>query len=187
LFDRSGRTFAAAFAKFGDLSYYAPIQRIGCYMDYTARLKKKHILDLIAYMKTAPNKISRSMLDDDMSGGTRDEKRNAEYLEHSLFLGVMPEEDGQALEIKEAEILHEEQLANLRIYDNVPPRLEEGSYDFKRIWSDALITQAELSIKRYLRYVDSSDLIRNEELSKFNTKWMQGSLNFIATHLLQAH
>lgn len=53
LFDRTGRTFAATFAKFGDLSYYTPVQRIGCYMDYISRLKKKHILDLIAYMKTA--------------------------------------------------------------------------------------------------------------------------------------
>jgi hypothetical protein len=53
VFDRSGRTYAATFAKFGDLSYFTPVQRIGCYMDHTARLKKKHILDLIAYLKQA--------------------------------------------------------------------------------------------------------------------------------------
>jgi len=35
LFDRSERTFAATFAKFGDLSYFTPIQRIGVYMDYS--------------------------------------------------------------------------------------------------------------------------------------------------------
>lgn len=34
LFDRSERTFAATFAKYGDLSYYTPIQRIGAYMDF---------------------------------------------------------------------------------------------------------------------------------------------------------
>ena len=34
LFDRSERTFAATYAKFGDLSYYTPLQRIGSYMDY---------------------------------------------------------------------------------------------------------------------------------------------------------
>ena len=35
LFDRSERTFAATFAKFGDLSYFTPVQRIGVYMDYS--------------------------------------------------------------------------------------------------------------------------------------------------------
>jgi hypothetical protein len=87
IFDRSCRTFAATFAKFGDLSYFTPVQRIGCYMDYTARLKKKHILDLIAYMKTA-QKSSRagSLIEDE-------ETKRAEYLDHTLFLGLMPEED----------------------------------------------------------------------------------------------
>ena len=57
LFDRTERTFAATFAKFGDLSYFTPIQRIGVYMDYSARLKKRHLTDLIAYMKTAKHPI----------------------------------------------------------------------------------------------------------------------------------
>lgn len=35
LFDRSERTFAATFAKYGDLSYFTPVQRIGSYMDYS--------------------------------------------------------------------------------------------------------------------------------------------------------
>ena len=35
LFDRTERTFAATFAKFGDLSYFTPVQRIGIYMDYS--------------------------------------------------------------------------------------------------------------------------------------------------------
>ena len=34
LFDRSERTFAATFAKYGDLSYFTPVQRIGTYMEY---------------------------------------------------------------------------------------------------------------------------------------------------------
>lgn len=32
LFDRNERTITATFAKFGDLGYYAPVQRIGSYM-----------------------------------------------------------------------------------------------------------------------------------------------------------
>lgn len=34
LFDRSERTFAATFAKYGDLSYFTPVQRIGNYMEF---------------------------------------------------------------------------------------------------------------------------------------------------------
>lgn len=60
LFDRSERTYAATFAKYGDLSYYTPIQRIGAYMDFSARLKKRHLMDLIAYMKTSKATIKPS-------------------------------------------------------------------------------------------------------------------------------
>lgn len=47
LFDRSERTLACTFAKFGDLNYYTPLQRIGSYMDYSARLKRKLLINLI--------------------------------------------------------------------------------------------------------------------------------------------
>ena len=62
LFDRSERTFAATFAKYGDLSYFTPVQRIGTYMEYQARLKKRHLMDLIAYIKTSMCQIK---LDDE--------------------------------------------------------------------------------------------------------------------------
>lgn len=51
LFDRTERTFASCFAKFGNLSYFTAVQRIGCYMDFTARLKRKHLNDIIHYIK----------------------------------------------------------------------------------------------------------------------------------------
>jgi hypothetical protein len=34
LFDRSERTYAATFARYGDLSYFTPVQRIGTYMEF---------------------------------------------------------------------------------------------------------------------------------------------------------
>ena len=83
VFDKSQRTFAATFAKFGDLSYYTPVQRIGSYMDYSARLKKKHILDLIAYLKTA-KKQSRPV---DEEENCDPDDRMREYLEHCIFVG----------------------------------------------------------------------------------------------------
>jgi len=52
LFDRNERTFAATFAKFGDLGYYSPLQRIGSYMQFSAKLKKEHLDEIIDFLRT---------------------------------------------------------------------------------------------------------------------------------------
>jgi hypothetical protein len=44
-----------------------------------------------------------------------------------------------------------------------------------------------LSITRFLKYVDSQDLIKNEEITKFNSQWMASTLEKIPEHLLQAY
>jgi len=84
LFDRSERTFAATFARYGDLSYFTPVQRIGTYMEFQSRLKRKHLMDLISYLKTASNAAKQ--------GGEEEtlEVANLNFLNDSLFLGVMP-------------------------------------------------------------------------------------------------
>lgn len=51
LFDRTERTFAACYAKFGNLSYFTAVQRIGCYMDFSSRLKRRHLNDIIQDVK----------------------------------------------------------------------------------------------------------------------------------------
>lgn len=43
----------------------------------------------------------------------------------------------------------------------------------------------ELSTRRFLKYVDSPDSIRNEEIAKFRKEWMQRSLDLIPDALLQ--
>ncbi len=91
LFDRSGRTFAATFAKFGDLSYFTPVQRIGCFMDFNARLKKKHILDLIAHLKSAQKGQKKLSQEEESEDEVIEE---SEYFDHSLFIGLMPDETG---------------------------------------------------------------------------------------------
>ena len=53
LLDRSERTLAATFAKFKDLTYYTPVQRIGAYYDFVSRLKRRHFMDIISFLKTA--------------------------------------------------------------------------------------------------------------------------------------
>ena len=85
LFDRYGRTFAATFAKQGDLSYFTPVQRIGNFMEYQARLKKRHLMDLIAFLKTSKAQIKIEDENGDGANGGQD------YTEHCLFHGYMPE------------------------------------------------------------------------------------------------
>jgi len=53
LFDRNERTYAATYPKFGDLSYYTPIQRIGSFMQYPAKLKKEHLDEIISLLQTS--------------------------------------------------------------------------------------------------------------------------------------
>ena len=87
LFDRSERTFAATFARYGDLSYFTPVQRIGTYMEYQARLKKRHLMDLIAYIKTSMCQIKL----DDVGGDNMESVQSAQdFLDHCLFHGYMP-------------------------------------------------------------------------------------------------
>jgi hypothetical protein len=56
-------------------------------MDNTARLKKKHILDLIAFMKTSLKSGRTGNMDEE------NVDKRSEYFDHTLFLGLMPDED----------------------------------------------------------------------------------------------
>lgn len=53
LFDRNERTIAATYAKFGDLGYYSPVQRIGAYMQFSSKLKREHLIEIINLQKTS--------------------------------------------------------------------------------------------------------------------------------------
>ena len=87
LFDRSERTYAATFAKYGDLTYFTPVQRIGSYMEYSARLKKSHLMDLIAYLKTSKCQIKI----DDENDANLGMQNAQDFLDHCLFHGLMPQ------------------------------------------------------------------------------------------------
>ena len=52
LFDRNERTIAATFVKFNDLSYHSPVQRIGSYYQYIAKLNQNQILEIIDLQKS---------------------------------------------------------------------------------------------------------------------------------------
>ena len=86
LFDRSGRTFAAT--KYGDLSYVTPVHRIGSYMEYQARLKKKHLMELIDSIKTSMCQIKLEV--DSIENIMESVQSAQDFLDHCLFHGDMP-------------------------------------------------------------------------------------------------
>lgn len=57
-------------------------------MDFSSRLKKKHLIDLIAYLKTSKKPLKPQ--DEELN---EPEQASKDYLENCLFIGVMPEED----------------------------------------------------------------------------------------------
>ena len=59
-------------------------------MDFNQRIKKKHLIDLINYIKNTKMSL-RAAEDDD-----KDDKTDQEYLEQSLFHGNMFNEEIQA-------------------------------------------------------------------------------------------
>ena len=78
-------------------------------MDNEARLKKKHIVDLVDFMKTSKRCVTVKRNGEDEVTESRqllkDVKTMADnqYLEHSLFLGVMSEEDLPVLTASDAQ------------------------------------------------------------------------------------
>jgi len=59
-------------------------------MEYQARLKKRHLMDLIAYIKTSMCQIK---LDDENDA----QMQNAQdFMDHCLFHGLMPEQETAA-------------------------------------------------------------------------------------------
>lgn len=78
------------------------------------------------------------------------------------------------------------QEASVRIYDPQHGGVigQSQPFAFNRVWSLPLMKQAYLSVKRYLRYVDESDMIKDEDITRFNSKWMQKALLLIPDRLL---
>jgi dynein heavy chain len=183
LFDRTERTFAATFAKFGDLSYFTPVQRIGIYMDYSQRLQRRHLTDLIAYLKTAKHSIKP--LDEDQA---RTEAGQREYLGHCLFHGSMPLEDAPKSQLgfdEQKQQRKDQREAMKREFDFPLLSVEDqGQFQYNQVWSGQLMRQVEISTHRFLRYIESPDSIRNEEVAKFRKEWMQKALDLIPETLL---
>lgn len=184
LFDRSERTFAATFAQFGDLSYFTPVQRVGAYMDYSQRLQKRHLTDLIAYLKATkqpPKALDETAALTDVG--------LTEFLECCLFHGSMSLEDQQSIPVpgeSERSKTAEQEDALYRVYDFPFCALDDQSqFKYNAVWSRQLLKQVQLSTYRFLKYVDSGDYIKSEEVSKFRKEWMQRAIELLPERLLR--
>lgn len=188
LFDRTERTFAACYAKFGDLSYFTAVQRIGCYMDYSSRLKRRHLNDIIQYVKhnTLP------AYDED--------EEDENFNENCLFNGLMQDEDPENIRInqmfnqRQKELQFVDDLNQQSEYELERPYINiydpaditsEFKYPNGTAYSPALIKEMNVSIIRYKHYMDDPDGIRQSEISKFNKEWMSNALNLVypSSHL----
>lgn len=145
LFNRAERTKCAVFTKRGSLSYTTPLQRIGTYMDYSAGLKRSHLLDIISYLKVASGKhlaISEKMTPE-------------QYLETCLFHGYMKEE---------------EKGNHNQEYDPSARQAPELT-EHRKLWTHELRREVLHSLKRYNHYIEEHE-IRGDEVAPYNKRWM---------------
>jgi hypothetical protein len=112
-------------------------------MEFQSRLKRKHLMDLISYLKTASNATK--------VGGEEEtlEVANLNFLDDSLFLGVMPFENrpvqpkkGKKTKQSQASIRASAESTStaVKAYDPLSARQKEG-VRITQIWSSALVTQ----------------------------------------------
>ena len=105
-------------------------------MDYSARLKNRHLVDLIAYMKTSKKSIKPT--DEEMNDGEQAEK---DYVESCLFIGVMPDETNpraMAADKIRMDIKDEADIAKSSIYDQNQLTFE-GQFEYTKVWSETLM------------------------------------------------
>ena len=158
-------------------------------MEYQARLKKRHLMDLIAYIKTSMCQIKL----DDENDANLGMQNAQDFLDHCLFKGVMPNEEdpveGQIHEnvhldsiIIDSANAHQ-QPRETNAYNPVSARVKLG-FDFQKVWSEKLLKQVQISIFRMLHYIENPDSIRNDELSKYKKEWMKNALDLVPDYLL---
>ena len=186
LFDRTERTIAAWYAKLGNLSHFTAVQRIGWYMDFSSRLKRKHLYDIIQYLKH--NNIPQ--YDED--------KLDENFNENWLFIGQMPDEDPEnermtlsfnrqdkVIQLLTDESPNEDEVPHI-IYNVYDPGsiMSEFWIPNSTLYSKKMIREMEVSLDRYKHYIEDPDGIRPSEISKYNKDWMTRALDMIYPNFL---
>ncbi|CAD8170768.1 unnamed protein product [Paramecium pentaurelia] len=202
LFDRNERTVAATFARFGDLGYYSPIQRIGVYMQFSAKLKKEHLLKIIDLQKTMSSAektdgevpIQLAIVNELFPKQGRDKTginsgASDALTREPVSLCLYPEYfDDNDENIDQMEL-------SLRKFNEILAEMN-GNYDpsllckdyyihiDREFWPENILKEVLISEERYRNYI-SGDYIKNDEVPKFKREWILNAFNLIKPELLR--
>jgi dynein heavy chain len=201
LFDRNERTLCATFAKFGDLSYHTPNYRIGHYMQFSAKLKVRHMVDIIGLQNTVTciekNEfeipIQLGVVDDSnplkVRGNTgissvfKKEEVEREPITVSLFPEYFEDNDG--------ELPEEERDTNREAIKYQERQLQRmgGNFDPERVGSDEyvfylpsdlpqeILDLLKLSYRRFYHYLNEKSFIGKDEISSFKREWITNAIS----------
>ena len=215
LFDRNERTYAATFARFGDLGYYSPIQRIGCYMQFSAKLKRDHLDEIINLQRTITTvekpqyeiPIQLAIIDElnlfqskqktGISTTFQLEDVTRQPITLSLYPEYFPDPDGteemiraggETASAKGAEKYFADLLASMN--GNYDPELigkKNQLYIDPAEWTAKIRKAVDLSVTRYKNYIHNPEHIKHSEISKYRKDWITNALSLIKENLLKTN
>jgi dynein heavy chain, axonemal len=61
---------------------------------------------------------------------------------------------------------------------------DRGHFNYRKLWSDGLRKQVELSTHRFLKYAETDKHIKSNEVQQFKKQWMQRALELIPHDLV---
>ena len=93
IFDRKEQITAATYCKSGERGYMSPVDRCGAFMDFSSRLKRQHLVDLIQYIRSMPFPALKHHPAEDTEESRKTQLE--EWKEQSLFHGNMLNESSQ--------------------------------------------------------------------------------------------
>ena len=209
LFDRNERTICATFARFGDLSYHTPNYRIGAYMQNSAKLKQRHLLEVIALQNTVtsveknefeipiqlavidPKNPGQKRLKTGVSSVFKKEEVEREPITVSLFPEYFEDPDAADSGVDEQEPNREA----LKFLEKHLAKMG-GHYDPETIGQDdyqylALPTlprdfqdMIRLSYRRLEKFLADPNFIKNEEIARFKKSWISHAISRVPEKLL---
>ena len=203
LFDRNERTLGATFARFGDLGYYSPIQRIGVYMQFSAKLKQEHLQEIIDLLQSISKQekeeseapIQLTIIEElnpfqkRHKTGINSGKQENENQRLPISLSLFPEyfEDVNE-QLAPHEIAHrrfEEMVEEMGgNYDPAKLGFSNQVYVDPSEWPPHILKRMENSLQRYWHYI-MNDLIKQNEVPRYNKQWMMNAFSLVDEGLLQ--
>lgn len=207
LFDRNERTLAATFAKFGDLSYHTPNYRIGNYMQFGAKLKLKHMLDVIGLQNTVTC-IEKNEFEIPIQLGVIDDANPVKARSKAGISSVFKKEEVEREPITvslfpeyfddcEEDTGDADRDTNREAMKYLDKHLQKmgGHFDPEKIGVDEYIYYKfddlpeaiqgllRLSYRRYYHYLNEKSFITKDEISSFKREWITNAISRVPESL----